>query len=297
MTCLPHRPQSTSPGKLDDAYLRYGLNALCRAYKFNYFRDGHRGGAIISGVYLCRENATENGVDEIIASCIDKHLITEELCADFPAAVPDANLLGHIFDCMVEHMSGLREAGHNIILPTLALKAFRDLPEAITPQRVNGILRLISSFTVTDVLSDEPVDLPNMADSAQAANFILEEFLANVERFRGRGQGWSGHLLTLGKALLDLHELGYVDLAKEAEQGYKTYIRRIRLGPQEGDKDHPEHIPTGHFPIQKAYWQERVGDLTFGHQLKYPYGFYGLLRCASNDEIKRRSLEVAYRIF
>ena len=40
-------------------YLLCGLNALSRAHSHDYFEDGHRGGAIISAVYLCKENPVE----------------------------------------------------------------------------------------------------------------------------------------------------------------------------------------------------------------------------------------------
>jgi len=37
---------------LNKQHLIHGLNALSRAHEGNYFNDGHRGGAIISGFYL-----------------------------------------------------------------------------------------------------------------------------------------------------------------------------------------------------------------------------------------------------
>ena len=282
---------------LDNRYLLYGLNALSRAHKFNYFLDGHRGGAIISGVYLCRQNEVEAGVPAIVAHLIDDHWAHTELCAPFPHETAESRLLDRIVDCMAANMEGMRQAGHNVILPALALKAFHELPTAITSERVDGVCRLVEAMTVIDVPSNEQVDLPNMGDPAGTADFILSEFVACVTRFLGRGQGWSGHLLTYGKALLDLRELGYADLARQAETGFELYIRRIRMGPQETDKPRPEHTSTNLYPLQEAYWHDRVGDLTFGHQLKYPYGFYGLMKHATNPEIQQRCLEVAYRIF
>lgn len=282
---------------LDNRYLLYGINALSRAHEFNYFLDGHRGGAIVSGVYLCRENDIEAGVADQVAALIDEHWSHTALCAPFPAEDSNPALLSQIINCIQAHLAGLREAGHNVILPTLALKAFRDVPEAITPSRVNGICRLVESFTITDVPGDAIVELPDMRDFASAANFILSEFVQCVARFIGRGQGWSGHLLTYGKALLDLRDLGYEALASQAEEGFKIYVRRIRMGPQESDKPRQEHAPTDLFPLQEAYWRARVGDLTFGHQLKYPYGFYGLMTHAQDPEIKRQCLHVAYRLF
>ena len=126
---------------LDNRYLLYGLNALSRAHKFNYFLDGHRGGAIVSGVYLCRQNEVEAGVPAIVAHLIDDHWAHTELCAPFPDEASESRLLDRIVDCMAANMEGMRQAGHNVILPTLALKAFLELPTAITPERVDGVCR------------------------------------------------------------------------------------------------------------------------------------------------------------
>lgn len=275
----------------------HGLNALCRAHEFKYFDDGHRGAAIISGVYLCRDNEIEADVAETIAAIIDECWVNTELCAPFPDEDSNPQLLRKVVDCMSQNIEGLREAGHNIILPSLALRAFCDVPQAVTTSRVTGICRLIESFTVKDVPMDEDFELPSMDEKAIVAEFILDEFVKCTERFQGRGQGWSGHLLTYGQALMDLCEQGYVGLASQAQNGFRLYIRRIRIGPKETDKQYDEHSPTDFRPLQLGYWKERGGDLHLGHKLKYPYGFYGLLNKARDSEIKRRCLEVAYRIF
>ena len=46
--------------------LRLGLNALGRAADLDYFTDGHRGGAIISAYYLCRDEPVDEGVADAI---------------------------------------------------------------------------------------------------------------------------------------------------------------------------------------------------------------------------------------
>lgn len=281
---------------LDDTYLWYGINALSRAHQTNYFLDGHRGGAIISSVYFCRENQVDNGVAAQIAAIIDQQWAHTPLCAPFPEEPADPALRLQIVDYMSQNLAGLREAGHNVILPTLALKALHQIPEAITPPRVSGICQMIPAFTITEVPSDEAVDLPDLRDSAAFAEFVLNEFLHCLERFSGRGQGWSGHLLTYSKALLDLSALGYEDLADQAKAGYKAYIRRIRLGPQQIDQPRPEREQTDLLPLMPAYWRSRVGDLRFGHQLKYPYGFYGLLAHIQDSALRDKCLQAAYRI-
>ena len=278
-------------------YLTFGLNAVSRAHTMNYFVDGHRGGAIISGVYLCQENEGEAGLPNQIASIIDERWSTSALCAPFPSEPADPTLLSKILTSLHTYASDLREAGHNIILPTLALKAFRDVPEAVTPTRVNGICQMIDSFTKTEIEPTSSIDMPDLQNRSAFADFILTEFVQCTQRFTGRGQGWSGHLLTYSRALLDLIDLDYVDTARQAAAGFQLYLQRIRSGPQEIDKPRPEHIPIDVFPLQAAYWNQREGDLNLGHQIKYPYGFYGLLGWAGDKMIRQKALAAAYRVF
>lgn len=282
---------------LENQYLRYGLNALSRAHQFNYFEDGHRGAAIIAGVYFCRENPVKAGVSEKIASIIDERWASTRLCAPLPDEDPDPGLLRDVLDCTSEHLEGLREAGHNAIFPSLALKALHDVPENITGSCVSGLCRLISCFHVSDVPLAEDVQLPPLDDESTFAEFVLDEFVRCVKRFTGRGQGWSGHLLTYAQALFDLREYGSPTVARQAAGGFRIYVRRVRLGPQPSDGKYDEHSRLQHYPLDLDYWEERKGDLRLGHKLKYPYGFYGLMSKAKTAAIKRRALEMAHRIF
>ena len=279
-------------------YLIHGLNALSRAHALSYFADGHRGGAIISAYYFCTENDVERGVPPSLGRMIDEHWANTELCAPFADEDAQPELLQELLDTMAEHMAGLRQAGHNVILPTLALKAFRDVPEAVTKSRVDGICRLIESFTVSDEpVSERPVQLPDVADHQAFAQFVLEEFAACAERFTGRGQGWTGHLLTYARALVDLHELGHSPTIAKAKEGFVTYLRRLRLGPQETDKPRAEHQRAISVPLQEAYWKEHKGDWNLGHVVKYPYGYYGLVKQLESAGVKDRCDDLAYRIF
>jgi len=277
-------------------YILAGLNALSRAHTLNYFVDGHRGGAILSGIFLCQENNIEHGAQQAIAAILDKWVGTP-LCAPFPHETVDPTLLQEILHSLQENTSILREAGHNVILPSLALKAFRQSPEAVTPSRVVGISRLIEAFKITEIPPGETVSLPDLEDRAGFANFALTELVHCTRRFTGRGQGWSGHLLTYSRAMLDLVELGYSDTAQKALPGYQQYIQRIRSGPQETDKPRPENTPTDVLPLQDTYWKVRSGDLNRGHQIKYPYGFYWLYSWVDDLDLQRESLGAVSRIF
>ena len=73
---------------LDPIYLQRGLDALCRAHAFDYFADGHRGGAIVSAYFFCREEAVEKEACAQIAALIDANWTSTPLCAPFAEAPP-----------------------------------------------------------------------------------------------------------------------------------------------------------------------------------------------------------------
>ncbi len=283
---------------LEEAYLVRGLNALSRAHETNYFTDGHRGAAILEAYYLCCEIEMESGAADVIRATIDAHWTYTPLCAPLPEEEPDPALIAKITETLQGNVSGLRQAGHNVILPTMALKALRQLPEMVTPTRVDGICRLIEAFTtVEDIRLEEKVDIPDWGELPAVAEFVLSELLRTIEAFDGRGQGWSGHLLTYGRALLDLRELGYDALSCDAEQAFKIYIKRIRMGPLETDGRWEEHEPNDDRPHQRSYWKRRrLRPIGIGHVFKYPYGYCGLMSLADDAQVKRACEEVAYRV-
>ena len=204
---------------LDERYLIHGLDALSRAYKSDYFADGHRGAAIIAAYYFCREVPVEDGVAGIIRATLDEHWTHTGLCAPFPPERADPALITRILEAVERNVCGLRQAGHNVILPSLALRALQLLPEATTPSRVDGICRLVDAFkAIDDIHLDERDDIPDLGQGPATAEFVLSELPSTIAAFGGRGQGWSGHLLTYGRALIDMREMGYGALAHRAER-------------------------------------------------------------------------------
>ena len=284
---------------LDERCLTLGLDALSRAHTLNYFADGHRGAAIISAYYLCRENAVEDGVAEILAELIDENWAGTELCDPFPDEPSDPALLGRIVETMHPNVGDYRMVGHNVIFPACALKAFVQVPDAVTPSRVEGICKLIEAFdTVEDITLDDSDQFPDVDTPELMADFILAEALRTMEAFLDRGQGWTGHMLTFGRALIDLWQLGHTDLVTKGQHAFKQYVKRARMGPLERDIPRAEHPPGELRPLERAYWEARkTQGVNIGHCFKYPYGFYGLMALARSDDTKQRCLAEGYRIF
>ncbi|MDF1515305.1 MAG: hypothetical protein P1S60_15965 [Anaerolineae bacterium] len=284
---------------LDSKYVQYGIDALCRAHRMNYFTDGHRGAAMIAAYCFCREVEVEQGAADLIGASIDQQWSNTPLCEPFPPGAYEASGIDRILECLERSMDYMRQAGHNVIFPALALKAFHHFPDLLTEARVDGLCKLIEAFTINEPLSldqdDEQVDFEEASDIAE---YILSEMLTVIDAFEGRGQGWSGHLLTYGRALIDIKNMGYGKTAKRGEHGFNLYIKRIRMGPLETDKPRPEHPQSVLLPVQREYWQQRVDkSLNLGHSIKYPYGFYGLVDLARDETLINQCLDKAYHIF
>lgn len=284
---------------LTPAHLVLGLNALSRAHTGDYFADGHRGAAMIAAYFLCRREEIEPGATRVIARLVDQIWSTSPLFAPFPEEAPDPTGVTQIAGTLAASTDRLRQAGHNVILPSLALKAMAVVPEAVTPSRVAGICKLVEAFAASDdEVSDEPVTIPAPSTPSALAEYVLSEALATMERFRGRGQGWSGHLLTHGQAVLDLQRCGHAEAAGRAAEGLVLYVRRVRQGPGDADREIAEHPPSDLTPLRQSYWEGRPADTVgLGHCFKYPYAFYGLLDLVSSPQLKARCLQQAFRIF
>ncbi len=148
---IPSRGRPDMTGKSSvthHANLRLGLNALGRADDLDYFTDGHRGGAIISGYYLCREAP----VDEGVADAIDSQWAGTPLCADFPDERAYPELTQRVVEAMLANITGLRQVGHNVILPTLALKACRDDPDVAMGSAFSRLVGIVQEAALAEPL-------------------------------------------------------------------------------------------------------------------------------------------------
>ena len=276
-----------------------GLNALARAHQRDYFADGHRGASLVAAHLLCVNNHLDEAVRNRIVQLLDLNWASTELCQPFPDSDPVQKPFERISEALTDGVSTLREAGHNAIFAMLAIKAFRILPSAATPQRIDGVCSLIRSFKPWhDVEPDPELNPPPFSDSPAASRFILREALTAIDRFVGFGQGFAGHMLTLGQALVELAAMGDVELAESCRSAFRKYVTVVRRGPEPGAKRYADHQPSKLRPISAEYWRNR-GDhaVDIGHVFKYPYSCYDLLRRCDDDELRRAWDEKAYHLF
>jgi hypothetical protein len=284
---------------LSNSHLLLGLDGLSHAHGKDHFSDGHLAASVIAGWYLCHENSLAEETQNLVKNRIDDELREDGIFRPAPDEPPDSALREKLLNTLSSGIGDLREIGHNIIFGAMALKAFRDCPDAITPFRVDGICRLIEDFATTQNVTLEDDDgVPGIEDENALIEFIFSEYLRSVSLYAGFGQGWAGHLLTVGHAVIELSRLGYPNLAVPAHTAYRMYIKTMRRGPKETDRRIPDHPPSSLTPLDHDYWaQGKAVRPGLGHAFKYPYSFYNLLSGLNDPALKKRCLTEAYKIF
>lgn len=276
-----------------------GLNALARAPQQSYFADGHRGASMISAHLMCVDNDLGNPTTNRIIELFDRNWAPTKLCASFPNADPVDDAVERIGQTLALGGGVLREVGHDAIFAMHAIKAFRMLPELATEARVAGVCSLIGAFKPwRDLAPGEDVDPPPFSDSAAASKFILGEASDSIDRFKGYGQGFAGHMLTFGQSLVELAAMGDVEWAESCRIAFRKYVTVTRLGPQPGDRKIKDHRATDLRPDEFEYWNKRgEKSLGIGHVFKYPYAFYDLLARANDPELEKELDSKAWQLF
>lgn len=283
----------------DKRLVLLGLNALARAHTKDYFADGHRGAALVAAHLMCVDNGLEPGARTRIVELLDLNWSSSDLCQPFPEEEPQPAAISKIGEALVEGGETLRQVGHNAIFAMLAIKGFRLLPQAATPLRIDGVCRLIRSMTPwRDVVPDKDVTPPPFSDSVAASRYVLQEASAAVDRFVGFGQGYAGHMLTFGQALVELAAMGDAKWAESCRMAFRKYVTVTRRGPEPGDRRYADHKPSKLRPVDAEYWARR-GDraVGIGHVFKYPYSYYYLLQHADDPALAKTWDAKAYHVF
>ena len=283
----------------DTRLILLGLNGLARAPELDYFTDGHRGASMVAAHLMCVDNHLDQRTISRMVELFDLNWASSALCKPFPETEPRPGRIADIGVALAEGGEVLRQVGHNAIFAMLAIKAFRLRPAAATPERINGVCNLIRSFTPwRDLKPDPDIDPPPFVETAAASQFILREAIAAIDRFIGFGQGFAGHMLTFGQALVELAAMGDVEWAESCRTAFCKYVTVTRQGPGPDSRRYPDHRPSNLRPIDSKYWEERADkSLGIGHVFKYPYSCYDLLRRAGDPALERDWNAKAYHVF
>lgn len=273
-----------------------GLDGMSRvAEKGNVFALGHNAAAVISSVFFCREHKFDADTQKELLAYLDARLLKSPIYEKpRPKEAADPKLVEGLLEDLDAGIATLRGKGHNIIFAATCLKALGAVPEAATPERIDGLRKMVTSFggtkngkPPTNEKSDGFVDL---ADEGKFIHFVFEEFL------RAKGDGFDGHVVTIGHALVELHRMGHKELAKKGVPAYWQWVRESRAAEVKVAPAPPE-APT---PLTREYWaaqaKRRVGEIASSHTVKYPYSFYALAKDVKDEDLKKRILAKVSRL-
>jgi hypothetical protein len=282
-----------------------GLDGMSRVAEKGgdpFFR-GHTAAAVMSSAFFCREEKIDERTQKEIRSFMETRLLSSPIYTPRPKEKADPELVDDLVKDLDAGIDTLRRSGHNIIFTNICLKALREVPEASTPERVNGLRKMTQSFGSRKYgglrlkNKDTFVDL---RDETKFIHFIFEEYLKALDLYlNGKGHhGFAGHLLTVGHALIELRHMGYKETAEKGVEAYWQFVQQARNGADLGGekvKEAPAKAPT---PVTYEYWaaqrRRETADIVSSHLIKYPYSFFALARELRDDGLKQRLLEQLY---
>jgi hypothetical protein len=266
------------------------------ADKRNTFAGGHNAAAVISSAFFCREQNLGADTQKEILAYLDARLLKNPIYeAAWPKEAADPKLIEGLLEDLDAGIATLRGKGHNIIFAVTCLKALRAVPEAATPERIDGLRKMVRSFGKTRVeAAKAPDPLVGLDDEQEFVHFIFEEFL------RAKGDGFDGHVMTIGHALVELYRMGHKELARKGVPAYWQWVREARAGEDEGASRVAPAPPRAPTPLDRAYWaaqaKHRIGEIVSSHTVKYPYSFYALAKDVTDEDLKKRILAKVYRL-
>ena len=274
-----------------------GLDGMSRVADIgDTFGDGHNAAAVISSAFFCREQKLDADTQREILAYLDARLLKNPIyAAPRPTAAADPRLVEGLLEDLDAGIATLRGKGHNIIFAVACLKGLRAVPDAATPDRIDGLRRMVQSFGATRGGTAKDSDpLVGLDDEQNFVHFVFEEFL------KAKGNGFDGHVLTIGHALLELYRMGHKELARKGVPAYWQWVRGARARKEQGAGKGAPAPPRARSPLTREYWAAQakhdIGEIASSHTVKYPYSFYALAKDVKDEDLKKRILAKVYRL-
>jgi hypothetical protein len=274
-----------------------GLDGMSRVADIgDTFGDGHNAAAVISSAFFCREQGLDADTQKEILAYLDARLLKSPIyAAPRPREAADSGLVEGLLEDLDVGIATLRGKGHNIIFAVACLKALRAVPEAATPGRIDGLRKMVRSFGETRGGAAKDSDpLVGLDDEPKFVHFVFEEFL------KAKGNGFDGHVVTIGHALLELYRMGHKELARKGAPAYWQWVRGARARNDAGAGKVAPAPPRAPTPLTSAYWAAQarhdIGEIASSHRVKYPYSFYALAKDVTDEDLKKRILAKVYRL-
>lgn len=299
-----------------------GLCGLARAHLASPMA-GHLGAALVAGWIFSQEHpeldagvhaGVERDLERIVAGeeslwfdPEDAGISVPALFEPFPPEPAEPERVASIATALAANVDHLREAGHNAIFASLALRALREHPEHATPSIVDGIRRLIARFDDATpgpgyygagtgwvdgdaVTLPEPPGLPPYTDVTDMAAVAIDALITDAS-VRRQGYGGLFHIINHAQALTHLARLGHPDLARRGLAAHHRHLLLYRSLPDvEGELG--ALVKARHDPRTAAHWSQRDSvqwSAWLSHRTKTLYAFLDLLDGVPSAETRRRA--------
>ncbi len=305
-------------------YLELGITEMARTHRASLFA-GHLGAALVTGYAFSEELPTlPDGVFRGIEGELDRIVRGEEsiwynvkqtgipiaeLFAEFPKSDRAGLDTAPIAKALQSNIDQLHQSGHNVIFAGLAIRAFKDHPELATPERVEGVVKLIRGFSGSimgkaylgkehggwingdQIVLVKARDIPRYADVPMMAQRVVDEVISSAS-IRRRGLGGLWHIINHAAGLLDLATYGYRELAQQGLAAHHQHLRLWRSLPDVSAEIGP-HPKAAHDPRTDEFWKQQEtfkrDDARLTHRIKTLYGLSRLLTTIDDEQEREQA--------
>jgi hypothetical protein len=296
---------NVKPDPHEPALLK-GLVGLSRAITRNRM-SGHPPAALLAAESFCRENGLPANVQTEVRRLVDLMVSGSDsiwyrsdggpvsnaaLFAGEPSGEPDEQLIPRVAEALESSLAACRDAGHNTIFASLALKALHAAPQYAFPSVIAGIVELLQDFEgrgpgvahvpgkhqlvdAGEFPAPAGLDLPSYQSTADMIAAVCRYVIP--QNFARKGVGGPIHLIDHAVALLDLQALGYAALVSKGLAAHHQHLRLWLSLPAFPGWEENYRAPCQHDPRTYAYWAAGIQLKDQGgyeHRLKFLYGAY-----------------------
>jgi hypothetical protein len=306
---------------IDSSYLYQGLCGLARAHLANSMA-GHLGAALLAGCFLAEEHADfdaavyagiERDLERVVAGeeslwfdAKAAGITVPELFAPFAPEPPSSGAVASLATALSANIDRTREAGHNVIFASLAIRAISRHPEHATPSIVAGIRRLIEQFDHATpgpgyygkkrgwidgdaITLSDPGRSPD-TDEGAMVRAIIDELIHSAS-IRRQGFGGLFHVINHARAITQLSEAGLPDLARRGLGPLQHHLRLYQSLP-DVEAELGALVKARFDPRTPEHWRQTDSvqwSAWLTHRIKTLYAFLDLLPLIEDSETRREA--------
>jgi hypothetical protein len=304
---------------IDSSYLYQGLCGLARAHRANSMA-GHLGAALLAGCFFADDHDDlDDAVYAGVARDLDRIVAGEEslwfdaeaagitvpeLFAPFPPEPPARGGVASIATALSANIDHAREAGHNVIFASLAIRALSEHPEHATSAVVEGIRRLIERFDHAtpgpgyygkergwidgDSVTLSDAAPPPCANERAMVGVVIDELIHSASMHR---QGFGGlfHVINHTRAITQLSQNGHSALAARGLPALQHHLLLYQSLP-DLEVELGALVKSSHDPRTPEHWVQRDSvqwSAWLTHRIKTLYAFLDLLPMIDHAQTRR----------